>query len=523
MNTIERIIFAIQYSDSGSIKLKLNFSERDHADVIKIISESTSESVTIDVSTHTNINGMSDHDIGRIFECPKLISFYLNYDSVDSACIKKIAAALTKSTLSELYLCCNEGGNDGAKEIAAILKGSTLTKLYLRGNKIECAGAVAIAAALSGSSLTELNLGSNDIGNEGARAIGLALANSGTSLTKLHLQHNKIGYEGIAGLCAVLPDSRLTVLDLRNNHIGCKGVEEIIAILPNSLISKLDLSFGKIGPEGIQKIAAMMQCPSNATMALIDLDWSANEIEYEGIVAIMAALEDYHLTRLCLRNNRIKFMGGRIISEILSLTRLVTLDLGYNNINNRTAALIIAGSAGSSLTDLDLSSNYIECEGIDVISAELCKSSLLRLNLSGNNIQSRGSKSIFAGLEGSSITFLDLSDNQIGDGVRDHSLKFSSSLQCLQMENNEIHFEEVKEIISEFAHSSLQKLHIDCEEISNDDMLSLAEIIRGTLIIKFVQKRCGREIRDALRNALKENKANLELRRFKKTKVATSV
>src|SRR3989338_8396920 len=86
------------------------------------------------------------------------------------------------ATLTALYLCSNEVGDEGAGRLAeALTTNSTLTTLDLEENRVGDEGAGRLAEALvTNSTLTTLYLGSNQVGDEGAGRLAQALVTNST-------------------------------------------------------------------------------------------------------------------------------------------------------------------------------------------------------------------------------------------------------------------------------------------------------------------------------------------------------
>ena len=133
--------------------------------------------------------------------------------------------------------------------IADALKvNSSLTTLYLGCNEIQQEGAMAIAAALKvNSSLASLEICCNSIDQEGALAITDALK---VTLSLIFLDHKKSS--GCNGNCQCIDSkSSLKSLDLSHNSIHNEGAMAIAyALKVNSTVLYMNLKNNSIHQEG---------------------------------------------------------------------------------------------------------------------------------------------------------------------------------------------------------------------------------------------------------------------------------
>ena len=270
--------------------------------------------------------------------------------------VKKLAAVLSQSSITQLGLGLNQIGEEGVKALAAALPQSSITQLDLRDTKIGVEGAKALAAALPQSSITQLYLSYNKIGVEGAKALAAALPQS--SMTQLNLVWNQIGVEGAKALAAALPQSSMTQLNLWDNEIGVEGAKTLAAALPQSSITQLELGNNQIGYEGAKALAAVLPQSSMTQLNLWD-----NEIGVEGAKTLAAALPQSTITQLGLWDNEIGDEGAKALAAALPQSTITQLSLWRNKIGDEGAQALAAALPQSSITKLDLQSNLIGDKG----------------------------------------------------------------------------------------------------------------------------------------------------------------
>jgi Ran GTPase-activating protein (RanGAP) involved in mRNA processing and transport len=333
------------------------------------------------------------------------------------------------AVLTELWLQCNNIGDDGAKAIAEALKVNTVvTTLYLHNNSIGDEGAKAIAEALKVNAvLTELWLQGSNICEDGAKAIAEALKVNAV-VTTLVLYDNKIGPEGAKAIAEALKvNAVLTKLELCGNRIGGEGAIAIAEALKvnavlkncNLLKSSLDVKsatmLAKIGTEKGIMLSGMKRDQTRANFEGQGLQ-AADAILIGSDLKFMAVL-----TELELGGNKIGDEGAKAIAEALSVNAVVTtLELFRNNIGDEGAkAIAEALKVTAVVTTLSLRCNTIGDEGANAIAEALKVTAVVTdLNLGLNDIGDIGAKAIAEALKVNAVvTTLDLEWN-ISIGVK---------------------------------------------------------------------------------------------------------
>ena len=190
-------------------------------------------------------------------------------EGIDDAAAAVLAAVLeTNTTLTHLYLSCNNLGPAGAVSLATALEtNTTLTNLNLSINNLGLAGAESLATALkTNTALTNLDLSGNSIGPAGAESLATALKTN-TTLTNLDLSGNNLGPAGAESLATALKtNTTLTNLDLSGNNLGPAGAESLAtALKTNTSLTNLNLSGNNIGPPGAESLATVLKTNTSLT------------------------------------------------------------------------------------------------------------------------------------------------------------------------------------------------------------------------------------------------------------------
>ena len=149
--------------------------------------------------------------------------------------------------------------------IADALKvNSSLTTLYLGCNEIQQEGTMTIADALKvNSSLTYLAIVANLIRSEGAAALADALLEN-TGMTSLHFQYNQINRKGAASIARALTYNP-TLVDLKvydDHSVELSGVQEF----KTTFSCLQDLLKNLIGRDGAQILGTTFQIKSRCVM-----------------------------------------------------------------------------------------------------------------------------------------------------------------------------------------------------------------------------------------------------------------
>ena len=189
----------------------------------------------------------------------------------------------------------------------------------------------------------------------------------------------------------------LKVIKFERNRMGGERLVEITeALAVHPQLEQLQLPSMNIGRNGCAAIAFLL---SHAATKLHTLDLRNNSINNEGVDALVGALTNSNLHILDLAwNQTITARGYRRIAILLENRNcsLVQLRLFCNSIGDE-GALIFANALASNckLKTLDLDSNGITAEGYSSFSKVLCDtSSINRTFLSNHTLGALGGSSL---------------------------------------------------------------------------------------------------------------------------------
>lgn len=255
----------------------------------------------------------------------------INFNSSDRQVSKKdrakIVQMLSTPSVTALDIIGNKRlSDDEVTKLLSCVKGPRLTVLHLSHNEIKCGGIGALVEILKDSSLIELNLDNTNIGYEGICALLAASKNS--SLTELYLVRNNIGCAEANAIAARLHDCdcNLRVLDLSDNNIRYEGIKEIAAALPDSSLVALDLSFNHVGNEGAKEIAAAL-----ISSSLLELNVSYSHVGRDGVNEFIKVLPTLSLTSLYMRNkDKMTDADCENLIESIKDTTMTDLDINVS-------------------------------------------------------------------------------------------------------------------------------------------------------------------------------------------------
>lgn len=277
----------------------------------------------------------------------------------DPRCARKLMKHLPEN-LELLNLSWNGLNSTDVKHLANRLK--KLDKLQwigLCGNPIHADG---LSCLLEGRNICALaktvDLWDCEIADTGAFRLGIALAEADCRVEKLVLDMNCIGNEGIKGLSLGLAkNSSLRSLELYCNDIDHEGVEALMEALKTSKVERLNLRANRIGPIGAEVLAKELK-----DTCLKSIHLGHNSIGDEGAAHIAAALQGTpelpcQLEELSLSFNRLSNKSIRLLGKALTHNKcLKVLNLeGNRHVDRRGASVFVqALEVNKVLTNLSL-------------------------------------------------------------------------------------------------------------------------------------------------------------------------
>ena len=470
----------------------------------------------------------------------------------DSGCHYLADGLMGCTGLQILVLCCNEIGDTGAKHLAKIFSACVnIRKLDLEVNNIGDAGSIALAETIQSCSklhtlylcynfisdagalalaeripcLTDLELlllNCNRIGDEGAIAITKAVSSS----CKLEIWNHRISKIGAGKIVALKHDvggnfqsfsivndtftpmrfnhiwssilgdteklNNIEVLNF-NKHIGAHGFgsnqtsaflekcchlrilnfeeqqdfpPEDITVIMNDIksccnLQELNFSRNDMGmtPMYFTHLANGLNQPK--AYNLLTLNLGSNYIGHDSLVALADGLKHCSsLQHLGLEHNEIGQDGARVLSECFKhLPNLKSLNLYSNKISTGAPVLIDALKHCKNLTTLNLGMNDIDvdigltCSTSQALATFLTSANSLQcLNLEGNELGTECMKIVIDGLKTcENLQSLNLGQTNMGShcaGVIFDSLKCWKNLRTLDLADCGISSKEIKVLAS---------------------------------------------------------------------------
>ena len=309
-------------------------------------------------------------------------------------------ASHSVSQLQTLYLAGNCIGQDGAMAIADVIRRggcNTLQRLYLTGNTLGPEGVQAITEAILeeatihrpehaasmtiGTSLTnatnantnpstyshghgmqELFLGGTGLGPTGCQAVARLLASSDCRLKVISLPNCDIGDEEITrqdyGLAACIKSNRdhlpLTSLQLSFNRITHTGLEALMnALWGSKTLKELRLDNNEIGDRGAQQLAAIL--PYLKTLETLDVGFNNINNKAQGMKILMKAVAEAHrLVTLSISGNPMQDVtSAKAVAYALAYNQsLQSLLLVHCHLTTEAQRHIAAGAVSNSRTSL---------------------------------------------------------------------------------------------------------------------------------------------------------------------------
>lgn len=177
---------------------------------------------------------------------------------------------------------------------------------------------------------------------------------------------------------------------------------------------------------------------------------------------IIASKGHFHIQALNITGVTMTLRRITYVASVVARMDLRHLYLSNCQITNEKLAILLSVSAHSKLLTLDLHWNLIDDHGAMRVAAVLSHSNLTTLNLNDNCIEDEGAKAIANVLPLSQLTFLDVGGNQICNGGARAIATVLPRTQLLKLclQDNKTDFFGAKVIITSIRKSKLQFLDI---------------------------------------------------------------
>ncbi|KAG0077399.1 hypothetical protein BGZ93_003712, partial [Podila epicladia] len=182
-----------------------------------------------------------------------------------------------------------------------------------------------------------------------------------------------------------------------------------------------------------------------------------------------------------------KLSRHEVVSGVLAIPALTTLNLSSNNIRFHAQALSEALKTNSTLVTLELRGNMLGDDGAQALSEALkANSSLATLDLRDNEIGSNGAQALSEALKANStMTTLKLGNNEIGDNgalALSEALKTNSTLTTLDLGSNSIGPDGAKALSEALkTNSTMATVELRGNKIGDDGAQALSEALKTNI------------------------------------------
>eukprot|EP00358_Blepharisma_japonicum_P005611 CAMPEP_0202941532 /NCGR_PEP_ID=MMETSP1395-20130829/1653_1 /ASSEMBLY_ACC=CAM_ASM_000871 /TAXON_ID=5961 /ORGANISM="Blepharisma japonicum, Strain Stock R1072" /LENGTH=484 /DNA_ID=CAMNT_0049636829 /DNA_START=805 /DNA_END=2255 /DNA_ORIENTATION=+ len=259
--------------------------------------------------------------------------------------------------------------------------------------------------------------------------------------------------------------------------------------------------------ENILKILQEIQKNDNLKYKLKYLDLSGFYITSEIITVVLQLVTDSSLEHLALNNCKIVDHGLDLISNALSNSSIVSIELRGNGLGNENVKMLLKKFVNCKfLKRLDISHNPIGNELEEDIKNLIRKTGITSLNLSYTNIVKRGLNSILNFAATSQLEYINIDGNSLQDVGQNYSTfgkviccdfwrfwpKCGNSACCIAVSNC-------------FAIKAHQKVHADPEHTEKAKKINTkAELVQ-------LKKQLDRNIEELLEEKQRRLKQSLTL------------
>ena len=338
-----------------------------------------------------------------------LKKLYINDNMITDAAADDIAVVLSQNVLEELDISCNNLQTAGIIKIFGSMKHiSTLTKLNIAHNNVTDEATKYIVDGLSSNSnLKELNLSHINLKNTiGYKNLKL------TNLNKFNFSSNNIDEQSANEISLFLSHCiNLKVLDLSCANLQNSGCIQIFNRLNIFSLTTFNISGNSIMTRAADTIAVLLF----KNHELEKLDLSCNNLQESGIKHILMKINISNLSILNISSNHISNL--KYIGDVLThATKLVELDLSHNTLSAGSMRYFLyrLKSIFANLVKLKVSGNIISAEVTEALADVLLENTKLQeLDLSDNNLHGESVRNIFNGLKISTLIKFNISHNKI--------------------------------------------------------------------------------------------------------------
>jgi len=234
------------------------------------------------------------------------------------------------------------------------------------------------------------------------------------NITSIQLEDNSIGSIGgaLSLSDAITQNQNLTSINISTCELGDEAIKALSkSIMENKNLTNLNLSFNEFTNEGALALSRALTYDESK---ITDLDISGNLFENESITFLENALkQNKTITKLNLRCiGSLENTTIHAISDFIEHNQsLYSIDLGYNNIDDRSAVILSkAIKSANNLADISFCFNSIKYMGICALAESIkCNKNLTSIDFSMGNFGPKGLIALAESIkQNESITYVNL-------------------------------------------------------------------------------------------------------------------
>ncbi|KAM9475995.1 NACHT, LRR and PYD domains-containing protein 3-like [Clarias gariepinus] len=281
-----------------------------------------------------------------------------------------------------------------------------------------------------------INLSQSKMGIGVIRHVARALKDG--RVTNIDLKHCKLGDQAITILCSSITHSRLHRLDLWDCGVTLESSQAIAEMLSRSNLRDLNLGANDLNDEGLIRLVAALETTSTCTLQTLGLDLcpltgSCLSALSSGLTSSLSELRNLVLRRNSLGDDTLEHLSQALRS---GRCKLNTLSLYSCELTGSCGPALAAAlqSEHCCLTDLDLSVNEFDescalliCDALKSPNCSLEKLCMAACELTGPVFSALGSVLV---CEASRLKELSIGINRVGDAAVKHILKALKHAHC---------------------------------------------------------------------------------------------
>ena len=436
----------------------------------------------LDISSNNMTGVVADELANVIKHNTSLEILVLSNNNLGSSAVVVLEALKDISTLQILHLGDNNLSEAVVDDLAVVIRNNThLKELYLFNNKLQSSCTVILQALKRNSNLKKLNLKGNNMTGKVVYDLADVITNN-TGLEALLLGGNNLQSCVDVIFHSLKKSSNLKILDLNNNSLSEEATNDLADVIrSNTSLEQLSLSNNNLKTSTVVLLEALSEIS-----ALKRLDLSSNNMSGAMVNELANVIKNnVSLEVLNLSNNNLRSAVTVILEALKGITTLKTLNLGGNNMSEDVAEYLadVAEYLADVITknihleELHLFNNNLQ-ESVALVLQVLKGISYLKwLNLNGNNMTGKVVYDLADVItNNTSLEALLLGGNNLQScvDVIFHSLKKSSNLKILNLDNNSLSEEATNDLADVIrSNTGLEQLSLSNNNVKTSTVVLL--------------------------------------------------